>query len=68
MAPTCADDIAILGRNEYKNRALLDIVYNLTNMDLVTINPSKSDLVPSTKSHTQIDISHGENRILAVIM
>jgi hypothetical protein len=32
-------------------------------MDLVTINPSKSDLVPSTKSHTQIDINLGENRI-----
>ena len=42
---------------------VLDIVHNLTNMDLVTINPSKSDLVPLTKSHSQIDISLGENRI-----
>jgi hypothetical protein len=64
VAPTWADDIAILGRNEHEIQALLDIIHNLTiNMELVTINPSKSDLVPLTKSHTQIDINLGENRI-----
>jgi hypothetical protein len=61
VAPTWADDIAILGRNEHEIQALLDIIHNLTiNMELVTINPSKSDLVPLTKSHTQIDINLGE--------
>jgi hypothetical protein len=41
VAPTCADDIAILGRNKQEIQALLDIVHNLTNMNLVTIIPSK---------------------------
>ena len=51
VAPTCADDIAILGlaNKEHEAQALLDIVHNLTNTDIVTINPLKSDLVPLTR-------------------
>ena len=63
MAPTCADDIVILGRNEHEIQALLDIVHNLTKTDFNSNYPSKPDLIPLTKSHTQIDVSLGENRI-----
>ena len=49
MAPTCADDIAVLAENQHEVQALLDIVENCTKRYLVTINPDKSDLVPITK-------------------
>ena len=49
VAPTCADDIAILASNEHEAQALLDIVHDLTNRDIVTIKPLKSDLVPLTR-------------------
>ena len=48
VAPTCADDIALLASKEHEVQSLLDIVYDSTRKYLVTINPKKSDLVPLT--------------------
>jgi anaerobic C4-dicarboxylate transporter len=46
VAPTCANDIAILAGNEQELQSILDIVHNLASNDLTQINPSKSELVP----------------------
>jgi hypothetical protein len=46
VAPTCADDIALLVSTQSEAQALLDIVSDITSKDLVKINPSKSELVP----------------------
>jgi hypothetical protein len=50
VAPTCADDIALLVSTQSEAQALLDIVSDITSKDLVKINPSKSELVPLTKN------------------
>ena len=63
VAPTCADDIAILASNEHEAQALLDIVHNLTNRDIVTIKPLKSDLVPLTRINREFSVKVGENQI-----
>lgn len=62
MAPTCADDIAILATKR-ETQALLDIVYDITNRDLVKINPTKSDLVPLTKSSNVTSVFLGNEEI-----
>ena len=49
VAPTCADDIALLVSTQSEAQALLDIVSDVTSKDLVKINPSKSELVPLRK-------------------
>jgi hypothetical protein len=49
VAPTCANDIAILAGNEQEFQSILDIVHNLASNDLTQINPSTSELVPLTK-------------------
>lgn len=60
VAPTCADDIAILASKEHEVQALLDIVHDLTNRDIVTINPLKSDLVPLTRTNQEISVKLGK--------
>jgi hypothetical protein len=56
VAPTCADDIALLVSNQSEAQDLLDIVCNITSKDLVKINPSKSELVPLTKRHSDVSL------------
>ena len=65
VAPTCADDIALLVSTQSEAQALLDIVSDVTSKDLVKINPSKSELVPLrkktelvplTKSHSDFSL------------
>ncbi|VDI15366.1 Hypothetical predicted protein [Mytilus galloprovincialis] len=63
MAPTCADDIAVLAENQHEVQALLDIVENCTKRDLVTINPNKSDLVPITKCQSNFSVYLGKDEI-----
>ncbi|CAC5387640.1 unnamed protein product [Mytilus coruscus] len=55
VAPTCADDIAILASKEHEVQALLDIVHDMTNKDFVSINPTKSEIVQTAvnKSSTR---------------
>lgn len=48
VTSTCADDIVLLASHKHEIQALLDIVHDSTKKDLVTINQSKSDLVPVT--------------------
>ncbi|CAC5406974.1 unnamed protein product [Mytilus coruscus] len=62
-APTCADDIAILAGTEHEAQALLNIVHSLTAQDLVTINPTKSDIVPLTKTDQEFNIYFGDDKI-----
>jgi hypothetical protein len=59
VTPTCADDIAILGRNEHEIQTLLDIVHNLTNMDSDRLqswrkpyNPERSNKTSWTNQKT----------------
>ena len=49
VAPTSANDIALLVSTQSEAQALLDIVSDITSKDLVKINPSKSELVPFKK-------------------
>jgi len=63
VAPTCADDIAILASKEHEAQALLDIVHDLTNRDIVTIKPLKSDLVPLTRINREFSVKVGKNQI-----
>ncbi|CAG2257429.1 unnamed protein product [Mytilus edulis] len=63
MAPTCADDIAVLAENQHEVQALLDIVENCTKRGLVTINPNKSDLVLITKCHCNFSVYLGKDEI-----
>jgi len=56
VAPTCADDITLLVSNQSEAQDLLDIVCNITSKDLVKINPSKSELVPLTKRHSDFSL------------
>ena len=56
VAPTCADDIALLVSTQSEAQALLDIVSDITSKDLVKINPSKSELVPLTKRHSDFSL------------
>jgi len=63
VAPTCADDIAILAGNEQELQSILDIVHNLTSNDLTQINPSKSELVPLTKVKNDFSVYLGDNKI-----
>ena len=65
VAPTCAYDIAILGlaSKEHEAQALLDIVHDLTNTDIVTINSLKSDLVPLTRINREFSVKLGKNQI-----
>ena len=39
-----------------ETQALLDIVSDITSKDLVKINPSKSELVPLTKIHSDFSL------------
>ena len=63
MAPTCADDIAILGTSG-ELQALIDIVEHCTKRDFVKINPSKSDLVPLMKTDHNIKLHLGNDEII----
>ncbi|CAC5416985.1 unnamed protein product [Mytilus coruscus] len=63
MAPTSADDIAVLVENHHEVQALLDIVENCTKRDLVTIHPNKSDLVPITKCQSNFSVYLGKDEI-----
>jgi hypothetical protein len=63
VAPTCADDIAILASKEHETQALLDIVHDLTNRDIVTIKPLKSDLVSLTRINREFSVKVGKNQI-----
>ena len=56
VAPTCADDIGLLVNTQSEAQALLDIVSDITSKDLVKINPSKSELVPLTKRHSDFSL------------
>ena len=56
VAPTCADDIALLVSTQSEVQALLDIVSDITSKDFVKINPSKSELVPLTKRHSDFSL------------
>ena len=63
MAPTCADDIAILGTSG-ELQALINIVEHCTNRDFVKINPNKSDLVPLMKTDRQISLKFANDKIM----
>ncbi|CAG2236421.1 unnamed protein product [Mytilus edulis] len=63
VAPTCADDIAILASKEHEVQALLDIVNDMTNKDFVAINPAKSEIVPLTKVQQQLNVYLGDKKI-----
>ncbi|CAG2204057.1 unnamed protein product [Mytilus edulis] len=63
VAPTCADDIALLASNKHEIQALLDIVHDSTKRDLVTINPNKSDLVPLTTKCENFSVQLGNDII-----
>lgn len=63
VAPTCADDIALLAGSQHEMQALLDIVQDLTSKDLTTINPTKSELVPLTKIQNDYNVQLGTEKI-----
>ncbi|XP_076084498.1 uncharacterized protein LOC143055253 [Mytilus galloprovincialis] len=63
VAPTCADDIAILASKEHEVQALLDIVNDMINKDFVSINPTKSAIVPLTKVQQQLNVYLGDQKI-----
>jgi hypothetical protein len=63
VAPTCANNIAILAGNEQELQSILDIVHNLARNDLTQINPSKSELVPLTKVKNNFSVYLGDNNI-----
>jgi hypothetical protein len=63
VVPTCADNIAILASKEHEAQALLDIIHDLTNRDIVTINPLKSNLVPLTRTNREFSVKLGKNQI-----
>ena len=63
VAPTCADDIALLANQEHELQALLNIVNEITTDDIVTINPHKSDLVPLTKLDQHYSVVLGQSII-----
>lgn len=63
VAPTCANDIAILAGNEQELQSILDIVHNLASNDLTQINPSKFELVPLTKERNNFSVYLGDNNI-----
>jgi hypothetical protein len=44
------------GRVQSEAQALLDIVSDITSKDLIKINPSKSELVPLTKRHSDLSL------------
>jgi hypothetical protein len=44
-------------------QALLDIVHDLTNRDIVTINPLRSNLVPLTRTNREFSVKLGKNQI-----
>jgi hypothetical protein len=59
VVPICADDIAILATKEHEAQALLDIVHDLTNREIVPIKPLKSDLVPLTRTNREFSVKLG---------
>ncbi|VDI80532.1 Hypothetical predicted protein [Mytilus galloprovincialis] len=64
VAPTCADDIAILASKEHEVQALLlDMINDMTNKDFVSINPTKSEIMPLTKVQQQLNVYLGDNKI-----
>jgi hypothetical protein len=56
VAPTSANDIALLVSTQSEAQALLDILSDITSKDLVKINPSKSELVPLTKRYSDCSL------------
>lgn len=63
--PTCADDIALLANNHHEIQALLDIVHHHTELDQITINASKSELVVyGGKSKDELYVTIGSSTIV----
>ena len=56
MGPHCSSAKTQVCHRSYIIAAILDIVSDITSKDLVKINPSKSELVPLTKRHSDFSL------------
>lgn len=61
-APTCADDTALLANTQEEMQAMLNIVNFCTERDLITINPTKSEVLLFGKK-TEANLQLGEQDI-----